>query len=238
MILAAGLGTRLKPLTDHKPKALVELNGTTLLEHAINKLSQAGIFTCFINVHHYADLVIDFLKSNNNFGIDIIISDERDRLLETGGGIKKVIQEHQLEEDLLVYNTDIITDLSIPDFISAHRHSKADATLSVKKRTSSRYLLFNPQMELCAWKHALNGQYKWRKKTAEELEPFAFSGIHIIGKKVQEHFQEADKFSIIDTYLQDSPLIIHGLDHSKYTFIDAGKPETLGQAEAFIKNQK
>ena len=148
MILAAGLGTRLRPLTNDRPKALVELNGISLLEHNLRRLSHFGIKEFFINVHHFADKVEAYLKSNNNFGLKIHISDEREMLLETGGGLKKVFHEHKLSEPLLVYNTDIITDLDIGEFIDNHLKSGADASLSVKTRTSSRYLLFDKNMQL------------------------------------------------------------------------------------------
>lgn len=235
MILAAGLGTRLRPLTNDRPKALVELNGITLLEFSIRRLAFFGIDTFYINVHHFADKVEAFLKSKNNFGFNIIISDERDGLLETGGGIKKVFNEHNIKEDLLVYNTDIISDLDLSQFISIHKNSGADASLSVKQRTSSRYLLFNENNELLGWKHEVKNLYKWRKPADDILRSLAFSGIHIIGPKFAVAFQKEEKFSIIDTYLKNKELLIQGIEHSKNQFVDAGKHETLLAAEDLMK---
>lgn len=235
MILAAGLGTRLRPLTNDRPKALVELNGMTLLEFTLRRLAFFGIDTFYINVHHFADKVESFLKSKNNFGYNIIISDERDGLLETGGGIKKVITEHQLQEDLLVYNTDIISDLDLSQFISIHKASGADASLSVKQRTSSRYLLFDNNNDLLGWKHEAKKLYKWRKSSDERYRTLAFSGIHIIGPKFIGAFQHEDKFSIIETYLNNKELLIKGIEHTNNQFVDAGKHETLPAAEALMK---
>ena len=235
MILAAGLGTRLRPLTNDRPKALVELNGITLLEFTLRRLAFFGIDTFYINVHHFADKVEAFLKSKNNFGYNIIISDERDGLLETGGGIKKVFTEHQIQEDLLVYNTDIISDLDLSKFISIHKAFGADASLSVKQRTSSRYLLFDNNNDLVGWKHEAKKLYKWRKSSEEIYRTLAFSGIHIIGPKFIGAFQHEDKFSIIETYLNNKELLIKGIEHTDNQFVDAGKHETLSAAEALMK---
>lgn len=235
MILAAGLGTRLRPLTNDRPKALVELNGITLLEFTIRRLALFGIDTFYINVHHFADKVESFLKSKNNFGYNIIISDERAGLLETGGGIKKVFTEHDLQEDLLVYNTDIISDLDLSQFISNHKASGADASLSVKNRTSSRYLLFDENNDLIGWNHDAKKLYKWRKSPPGTYRTLAFSGIHIIGARFAGTFQKDDKFSIIETYLNNEELIIKGIEHTNNQFVDAGKHETLSAAEALMK---
>jgi MurNAc alpha-1-phosphate uridylyltransferase len=235
MILAAGLGTRLRPLTNDRPKALVELNGITLLEFTIRRLAYFGIDTFYINVHHFADKVESFLESKENFGKNIFISDERSALLETGGGIKKVFKDHKLKGDLLVYNTDIISDLNIHEFIQEHKQSDADASLSVKKRNSSRHLLFDNNNELIGWKHNIKNEFKWRKSPAETFTSLAFSGIHIIGENFLHAFQTEDKFSIIDTYLNDSTLKIKGIEHSNFQFVDAGKHETLNSAEILMK---
>lgn len=238
MILAAGLGTRLRPLTNDRPKALVELNGTSLLEHNLKRLASFGIQEFFINVHHFADKVEDYLKSNDNFGLKINISDERDMLLETGGGLKKVFHEHKLSEPLLVYNTDIITDLDIGQFIEQHLNSGADASLSVKNRKSSRYLLFDSSMQLGGWKHEEKDIFRWRKEELNNYKKLAFSGIHIIGPKFSDKFQKEDKFSVIETYLNNNDLNINGIEHHSVRFIDAGKHETLQAAGELMKQTK
>jgi NDP-sugar pyrophosphorylase family protein len=235
MILAAGLGTRLRPLTNDRPKALVELNGISLLEFTIRRLAFFGVDTFYINVHHYADKVEAFLKSNKNFGHQIILSDEREELLETGGGIKKVLLDHKPKGDLLIYNTDIVSDLNIKEFMAQHKSSGADASLSVKQRNSSRHLLFNENHELAGWKHNEKKESRWRKKPIKDYKALAFSGIHILGSEFINAITQEGKFSIIETYLNNKDLLIKGIEHSNWQFVDAGKHETLEEAAALMK---
>ena len=149
MIFAAGLGTRLKPLTDHMPKALVPVAGKPMLEHVIEKLKASGFNEIVINVHHFGNQIIDFLKEKDNFGIQIWISDETEELLDTGGGIKKAA--HFFDEPFLVHNADILSNVNLKDLYEFHQASKNDATLLVSPRKTVRYLLFNEENRLCGW---------------------------------------------------------------------------------------
>ena len=162
MIFAAGLGTRLKPFTDFKPKALAEVNGTTLLEHAIVKLLNCGIRDIVINVHHFPDQIISFLKSKNNFNANLSISDESDELLDTGGGLLKALPFLGFHEPILAYNVDILSDIDLEALIENHHQSGAAATLAVRKRETSRYLLFDKN-------------YRWRVgKTHKKKKRLSF----------------------------------------------------------------
>ena len=142
LVFAAGLGTRLRPLTDHKPKALVELCGVTMLERVITNIKNCGITDVVVNVHHFGDQIIDFLKNKDNFGINITISDERDLLLDTGGGILKARHLLEGDEAFLVHNADILTDLNLAEMIAYHKANGADVTLLAKQRSTQRYLVF------------------------------------------------------------------------------------------------
>ena len=153
MIFAAGLGTRLKPLTDSTPKALLPINGKPMLEHVILKLKDAGFHQIAINVHHLGDQIINFLAANNNFGIQIHISDERDYLLDTGGGIKHAAAFLQGNEPFLIHNVDILSDIDLRALYNHHIETNPLATLLVSKRNTSRYLLFNKENKLCGWRN-------------------------------------------------------------------------------------
>ena len=182
MILAAGLGTRLQPLTDNIPKALVKLRNKTLLEIAINHLVRNGFDKIIINVHHFGDQVINFIEENI-FDADISISDERDKLLNTGGGLKKASQFFKDEKPFLLYNVDIVTNLNLKTLYEANLKSNSIATLTVRKRESSRYLLFNSENILCGWKNTKTGELI-SSCSINLLNEFAFSGIHIINPKI------------------------------------------------------
>lgn len=202
MIFAAGLGTRLKPYTNTKPKALVELAGKTLLERAIQKLVKLGVDRIVINVHHFADLIEDFLKENNNFGVDIRISDERDHLLDTGGGLKKAIDLFIPDAPVLIYNVDILSSIDLNELIQQHESSKALVSMVMRKRESSRYLYFNKEKQLTGWKNCKTGEVKKARVDMEESKPLAFSGIHLVNPKLFDLIEEDGKFSIIDLYLR------------------------------------
>ena len=201
MILAAGHGTRLKPLTDNKPKALVEVQGKTLLEIIILQLKQFGFTDIIINVHHFANQIIDFVNKND-FGVNIEISDERDKLLDTGGGILKAKDFFSDEKAFLVHNVDILSDIDLFDLFKSHIKSDALATLAVKQRTTSRQLLFDSEGNLCQWKNVQTGEIKNAREPFGELSPFAFSGIHILSTEIFKQITQQGAFSIIDTYLQ------------------------------------
>lgn len=234
MIFAAGKGTRLQPLTNSTPKALVEVNGITLLERAIVHLKNFGIKDIIINIHYLGEQIVDFVKQNNNFDINISFSDETDELLDTGGGLKKASWFFNDNNPFLVYNTDIISDININKLYKLHIESKSTVTLAVRQRSSSRYFLFNDLMKLCGWKNT---------KTNEEIIPvkinslneLAFSGIHVISPNLFKFFPNKNKFSIIETYLSNiSKVDIVGFNHSQDYWFDVGSIQKLNEAESFL----
>lgn len=238
MIFAAGLGTRLKPLTDHMPKALVPVAGKPMLEHVIDKLKAAGFDEIVINVHHFANQIIDFLKANDNFGIKIWISDETDELLDTGGGIKKAVP--YFDEPFLVHNADILSDVDLKALYEHHCTSGNDATLLVSHRKTARYLLFDEENRLCGWvnKDTLQTKPEGFVYRPEVQKEYAFGGIHIISPTLFKYMDDrwTGKFSIMDFYLQTC----HEAHLGSYAkenlqLIDIGKPDTLARAEEFIK---
>ena len=236
MIFAAGLGTRLKPLTDHMPKALVPVAGKPMLEHVINKLIAAGVDGIVINVHHFAQQIIDFLKEKNNFGIQIWISDETGELLETGGGIKKA--SPYFNEPFLVHNADILSNLDLKAMYDFHVASGNNATLLVSPRKTARYLLFNEENKLCGWvnKETLQTKPEGFVYQPETQKEYAFGGIHIISPSLFKYMEGwTGKFSIIDFYLQTCQQAqLGGYIKEDLQLIDIGKLDTLTKAEEFI----
>lgn len=236
MIFAAGMGTRLKPFTDSKPKALAEVNGITLLEHAIVKLLNCGIRDIVINVHHFSDQIISFLKSKNNFNANIIISDESNELLDTGGGLLKALPLLGYHEPVLAYNVDVISDIDLDALIENHYQSGASATLAVRKRETSRYLLFDENLKLSGWENTAKGEKIIIHQNYNEPKRLAFSGIQVIDPKLIMETSFTGKFSVIDLYLEQG--IYHriiGFVHDEGFWIDAGKPENLTEA-AYLLN--
>ncbi len=234
MIFAAGKGTRLKPLTDNTPKALVKVNGTPMLEIIIKKLIKSGVCEIIINVHYLADQIIDFLKLNNNFGIRIEISHEKEELLDTGGGLKKAAWFFDDNEPLVLHNVDVISNIDLKGMIDFHNKNKALATLAVRERKSSRYFLFNNANELCGWEN-INSLERIISRSVENLNQFAFSGIHIINPEIFSHLQNEGSFSIVPFYIELSKKFpIMAFQHDKDFWFDIGKPENLNAAEAFL----
>ena len=238
MIFAAGLGTRLKPLTDHMPKALVPVAGKPMLEHVIQKLIAFGCDEIVINVHHFADQIINFLKEKNNFGITIHISDETDRLLDTGGGIKKAASF--FHEPFLIHNVDILSNVDLKYLYEYHLKSGNDATLLVSPRKTVRYLLFDERNRLCGWvnKDTLQTKPEGFIYQPEVQKEYAFSGIHIVSPSLFNYMGEnwTGKFPIMDFYLQTcQEAQLSGYVKEDLQLIDIGKPETLAQAEDFIR---
>lgn len=237
MIFAAGLGTRLKPLTDHMPKALVPVAGKPMLEHVILKLIASGFDEIVINVHHFAEQIIDFLKEKNNFGIKIWISDETEELLDTGGGIKKA--SSLLNEPFLVHNADILSNVDLKALYDFHIASENDATLLVSPRKTVRYLLFDPSNRLCGWinKDTLQTKPEGFIYEPEVQQEYAFGGIHIISPSLFKYMEGwTGKFSIMDFYLQTCQKAkLGGYAKEDLQLIDIGKPDTLAQAEEFIR---
>ena len=231
MLFAAGLGTRLKPFTDHAPKALAEVNGKTLLEHNIRYLQRFGIYDVIVNVHHFADMIEDTLFENTNFGSNITISDERAEILETGGGLKKAAHFFEGEADFVVMNVDVLTNLDLEKMIASQTSGNAVATLAVMKRDSSRQLLFDDEMTLCGWVNNSTNQERISKPAAT-LHPFAFSGIQVLSHAVLQDIPFEGKFSLIDLYLHLAKTsILRGYDHTGNIFIDVGKPGSIEKAE-------
>jgi len=201
MILAAGMGTRLKPFTDAHPKALFVVNGKTLLEHSIDHLKTAGIKDVIVNVHHFAGQIINYLKQHNNFGLQISISDETGELLETGGGLKKTGWFFQECRCAVIRNVDIFSDLNLLELSGYHLMNDAIVTLAVRNRETSRYLLFDDHMQLCGWENRKSGERRITRNSPS-FQPFAFSGIQVINPDVFPLITEEGKFSLTDLYLR------------------------------------
>ncbi|MGV0754034.1 nucleotidyltransferase family protein [Empedobacter brevis] len=234
MIFAAGLGTRLKPFTENHPKALALVNGTPLLQRNIEYLRAAGINEIVINVHHFADQIMVFLEENNYFGIEITISDETDQVLETGGGLVKA--KANFDEDFLVMNVDILTDLNLTELIKSHQENNALVTLAVSDRNSSRKLYFNEQNELKGWRNLKTAEEIKAVNSLDNLRNLAFSGIHVIHPNLFDKITEKGKFSIMKVYmdLMKTESIL-GFDHSGGVLIDVGRPESVIEAEQYFK---
>ena len=242
MIFAAGLGSRLKPLTDTMPKALVPVAGCPMLEHVILKLKASGFTEIVINIHHFGEQIIDFLKTNNDFGLTIHISDERDRLLDTGGGIRKArLFFENSGEPFLVHNVDILSDMNLKELYDFHMQSGSVATLLASRRTTSRYLLFDTERKLRGWINKDTGQVKPEGFHYDEslYREYAFSGIHVFSPAVfrlMEAPRWEGKLSIMDFYLATCGQTDYsGYLAEKLELIDIGKPETLARAEEFVK---
>ncbi len=236
MILAAGFGTRLKPFTDNHPKALVEINGKTLLQRNIEYLQQFVIYDVIVNVHHFAEQIIQSIQKNNGWGSNVIISDETHAILETGGGLQNAAWYFKDEEDFVLMNVDILTDMPLNDMIGYHSANKPLATLATSNRQSSRYFLFDEKNVLCGWKNVKTGEEK-NMRYKNDLIPKAFSGIHIINSEIFSLIkQTAIKFSMVDVYLSlCAEREILSVDHSASKFIDVGKPESIEKAETLFK---
>ncbi|MCQ4036003.1 nucleotidyltransferase family protein [Kaistella montana] len=234
LIFAAGKGTRLKPFTDHHPKALATVNDVPLLERNIRFLQSFGINDFVINIHHFGDQIVDFLKKNDNFGAKIEISDERGELLETGGGLVFARRFLDFQEDFLIMNADILTDLNVVEFVKYHQEKKDFATLAVSDRKSSRKLLFNPEMILRGWLNVETGEQRLAEFN-KGFKPLAFSGIHCINPEIFNKIKRTGKFSIMEEYLDlMHSEQIHGYEHQGI-LIDVGRPESVLEAEKIFK---
>lgn len=224
MILAAGLGTRLKPLTDTLPKALVVVEGKTLLEHAVEHLVRHGFDDLIVNVHHFGDLIRDFIAERNQFGVRITFSDETGELLDTGGGLKKAAWFFNDGNPFILRNADILSDLDLTTLMKAHSESDALATLAVRQRTTSRYLLFDEENLLRGWLNESTGERKIVGGDGENLRKLAFSGIQAIDPALPGLISETGKFSLTPMYLR---LAAHhricGFEENASRWEDAGK---------------
>jgi NDP-sugar pyrophosphorylase family protein len=233
MVLAAGLGTRLRPLTDDRPKALVEVAGRTMLEITLTRLRNFGVQDVIINVHHFADLVLQYLKANDNFGMRIAVSEEP-VLLDTGGGLKNAgyfFTENSSPEPFILHNVDVISTIDLGRMVRFHNEHKALATLAVQKRETSRYLLFDEQFELCG-RRAGRDQDPEIVRHSETTAALAFSGIHVISPRLLGMMSEEGVFSILVSYLrlagQGEKILAFRAD--EYYWRDLGKPENVRQA--------
>ena len=245
MILAAGLGTRLGALTHNRPKALVELNGKPLLQHCIENLIAKGFHHIVINVHHFGEQIMDFVESHH-FDAEIEISDERDLLMDTGGGIIKATPLFKDSRAVLVHNVDIISDVNLGDMSQQFLESKDDAWLLTQDRETNRKLLFNTENQLIGWVNKAEGQFKWVKEeksgvstgsTTLSYNEMAFSGLHFFRSDLFAEF-EVKRSSVIDLYLNlaQTNRIISKPIQPAYWF-DLGKPEQLETAENYIKTR-
>lgn len=239
MIFAAGLGTRLRPITDTMPKALVPVGGVPMLDRVILKLKNAGIKDFVINAHHFSDQIARHLEESDNFGCSIALSIERDYPLETGGGIKAARSFLENEDTFLVHNVDILSNLDISAFCARQLPEKALALLLVSERISSRYLLFDDSMRLMGWMNAKTGEIRspYPDLDADSCTKRAFSGIHLISGKVFSLMEnEPEVFSIIDFYLKFAGQYeIYGFDAPGLELIDIGKPEALEAASKMLE---
>ncbi len=237
MVLAAGLGTRLKPLTQNKPKALVEVNGKPLIDHVLEKLVASGFNQIVVNVHHFARELTDYLR-NKDFEAEINISDETENLLNTGGGILKAKKFLQGDEPFLVHNVDIFSNINLKELMQFHKKMNPMATLAVGNRNSSRKFLFDERMQLAGWRNLKTGETILANPSKENLKELAFTGIHVINPEFFSHINEKEAFSIVDAYLKlckNHSLI--GYDTSSNYILDVGKVESLEEASAFLKKQ-
>lgn len=244
MVLAAGLGTRLRPLTHDRPKALVEVGGRTLLEITLARLRDFEIRDVIINVHHYADMVIDRLKAAGNFGMHIEFSRE-DILLDTGGGLKQAAwflggnsgaRKWEEEDPFILHNVDVISSIDLQQMVEVHKENQALATLAVQERKSSRYLLFDEQAQLCGRRLVKEEKTEVVRQT-QQMTELAFSGIHAISPRIFPLLTEEGPFSIVPAYLRLAAQgeKIQAFRADEYYWRDLGKPENIRQAELDIK---
>ena len=242
MILAAGLGTRLRPLTDHRPKALVKIADRTMLEITLSRLHDFGIREVIINVHHFASMILEYLKANNNFGMRIEVSCE-EVLLDTGGGLKKAAHfflEHAngLEEPFILHNVDVISTIDLRRMVQFHTDHQALATLAVQDRETSRYLLFDEQLQFCG-RRSGRDQKTELVRSSQQVEGLAFSGIHVISPRLFALIIEEGVFSIITSYLH---LAAHGekilaFRADEYFWRDLGRPNDVIEAARDLKQK-
>jgi NDP-sugar pyrophosphorylase family protein len=242
MILAAGLGARLRPLTDNRPKALVEIAGRTLLEITLSRLRAFGIREVIINVHHLAQMILDYLKTNDNFGMHIEVSRE-EVLLDTGGALKKAAcfflgNSTGSEKPFIVHNVDVLSTIDLARMVQFHTENKALATLAVQDREASRYLLFDEQLQLCG-RRAGRDEKNECVRSSLQAQALAFSGIHVISPRLFAMMIEEGAFSIITSYLrlaaQGERILAFRAD--EYYWRDLGRPDHVTQAALDLKQK-
>jgi NDP-sugar pyrophosphorylase family protein len=242
MILAAGLGTRLRPLTNDRPKALVEVGGRTLLEITLARLRSFGVRQVIINVHHFPDMVVEYLKKNSNFGMHIEVSREEE-LLDTGGGLKKAAHffldgSDERDRPFVLHNVDVISTIDLGRMVRLHNERRALATLAVQDRETSRYLLFDQQLQLCG-RRSGQGQTPELVRACQQTTALAFSGIHVISPRLLAGMTEAGAFSIINCYLRlaGEGENIQAFRSDKYYWRDLGRADNVAQAALDLENK-
>lgn len=233
LVFCAGLGTRFKPWTDKHPKALAVVNGKSLLQRNIEYLQKYGITNVVVNVHHFADQIEEAVRQANGWGSNVAVSDERDEVLETGGGLLKA-RERLQQGRFLTINVDILTDADLGAMLNQHRERAAFVTLGVTDRKTSRYLLFNQEGGLCGWRNVATGEERISVPQASYVQK-AYSGLAIFEPGIFEAIPQRGKFSLIDAYLSlASAHNIVAFDHSRSKVIDVGKPESIAVAETMF----
>ncbi len=247
MIFAAGLGTRLRPLTDTMPKALVPVGGKPLLQWQIEMLRETGIRCMVVNVHHLGEQIIGFLDAHDRFGCDIEVSDERERLLDTGGGLRKVMRDHPGVESWLALNVDILSTIRLPELTGAFDGVHDLARLVVSHRQTSRYLLFDDELSLCGWTNTATGAVRPDGLVTAGLQPLAFSGMQVVSPHLLPYMEqmEGDVFSMIDVYMHVLEHTEQGADHSgrrlrgfvpdRYEMRDIGKIDQFSEVEQWVR---
>jgi MurNAc alpha-1-phosphate uridylyltransferase len=227
MILAAGRGTRLLPLTEHLPKALLPVRNVPLLQHCIQYFKFFGVNEIIINVHHLSGQIIDFLHAHKDFGIRIEISLEQDALLDTGGGLMKARWFFDDGQPFFLTAADVITDLDLARLYQYHVKHKPLATLAVKQRPSTREFIFDNKCNMCGWINHTTGEIQWSRQT-EHFHPIAFSTIHLIDPALFGLVIEKGAFSMTDLYLRlASQHIIKGFEHNESLWFECGRIENL-----------
>lgn len=241
MIFAAGLGTRLKPFTNDNPKALVSVGGVPMLERVVKRMMRSGINDIVINIHHYADKIRRFLAEHNNFGANIMLSDESDLLLDTGGGILKARPMLEDADAVLVHNADVLTDIDLEDMLRNHEQGGADVTLLVAKRETSRYLYFDrTNHRLRGWANIKTGETRPAGFVPAKNKPLAYGGVHVFSPRIFQLLESYGKkesvFSVIPFYVDNVDNInLRGyVQKTEYTWLDVGKPDTLEIANLII----
>ncbi len=236
MIFAAGLGTRLKPITDFVPKALVEVNGEPILGYQIKRLASFGFTSIVVNVHHFSQQVKDYLSTIKIPGVEVFVSDESDCLLDTGGGLWNAASFLQGNEPFLVHNVDILSNINLSEVYQTHIQSDALASLFVSNRESSRRFLFNHDGILRGWENTKTGERKLPCLETENLVPSAFSGIHVVNPSIFDLHHQQGAFSIVDVYLSlCTNNTIRAINPTNSVILDIGTPQKLQQASAMIR---
>jgi MurNAc alpha-1-phosphate uridylyltransferase len=232
MIFSAGLGTRFKPWTDNHPKALALVNGKSLLQRNIEYLQRYGIKDVVVNIHHFPQQIIDAIQHNKGWGSNVLISDESDEVLETGGGLLKAKDMLQSSEPFVTLNADFLTDLNINDLLKFHKEKQSLITFGITNRKTSRYFLFDDDNKLCGWRNLNTGEEKISIAKPGRLKQMAYSCVVVFQPEIFDLIPQRGKFSLVETYLSlAASYPIYGYDHTGDKLVDVGKPESVDIAE-------